>query len=408
MKICMITDTYHPVFDGIVRYLDYLIPELIAMGHEVTVVCPHIKGEPRISQKEDGLKIVRTLTSPIKTNAYQWAIPDWRLVKAVKQSDIVVLHSLMPLGIAGGYLAKFLRKKIGFFCHHDERVIFNDIIKLNKFVRNILYKRMTSFYRRVVDVFFHATERFKRKLLFFDAQPEKINHTPFAINKKTFHPTPEFNLRERYNIPEDAIITCYLGRLSVEKNVDNILKAIDLSMEENPKIYGLIVGDGPDKEKFLNLPLKNPERFVYTGFIPENELQSHYAASDIFVTPTLNESSCFTVFEAMTCKVPIITAEYDHDPDIVHENNAMLVNDVLDFEEIAEYITALASDKDFRFTVAENGYSLISNRTWENHAKKFMIKIEEIFDAKKVEETKQKTMQRSRRFWKRFKDVSSS
>ncbi|MHA1186606.1 MAG: hypothetical protein ACTSSK_06965, partial [Candidatus Heimdallarchaeota archaeon] len=71
--------------------------------------------------------------------------------------------------------------------------------KLNKFIRNILYKRMTSFYRRIVDVFFHATERFKRKLLFFDAQIEKINHTPFAINNKTFHPTPEFNLRERYN-----------------------------------------------------------------------------------------------------------------------------------------------------------------------------------------------------------------
>ncbi|MHA1366555.1 MAG: glycosyltransferase, partial [Candidatus Heimdallarchaeota archaeon] len=63
-------------------------------------------------------------------------------------------------------------------------------------------------------------------------------------------------------------------------------------------------------------------------FIPENELQSHYATSDIFVTPTLNESSCFTVFEAMTCKVPIITAEYDHDPDIIHKENAMLVNDV--------------------------------------------------------------------------------
>jgi len=58
----------------------------------------------------------------------------------------------------------------------------------------------------------------------------------------------------------------------------------------------------------------------------------------------------------MTCKVPIITAEYDHDPDIIHKENAMLVNDVLDFEEIAENITALASDKDFRLTVAENGH----------------------------------------------------
>jgi len=408
MKICMITDTYHPVFDGIVRYLDYLIPELIAMGHEVTIVCPHIKGEPRIAYKEDGLKIVRTLTSPIKTNAYQWAIPDLRLLKAVRQSDIVVLHSLMPLGTFGGFLAKFFRKKVGFFCHHDERVILNDIIKINNFTRKILYKLISVFYRRVVDVFFHATERFKRKLLFFDAQSEKIHHTPFAINSKTFHPIPEISLRERYNIPENAIITCYLGRLSVEKNVDNILKAIDRSMDENSQVYGLIVGDGPDREKFLNLSLRNLERFVFTGFIPENELQSHYATSDIFVTPTLNESSCFTVFEAMTCKVPVITAEYDHDPDIIDEEYALLVNDVLDFEEIANKINALASNKDFRLAIAENGYSLIANRTWENHAKIFLVKLEETLDLKKVEDSKQKVTQSNKRFWKRFKDVSSS
>ncbi len=408
MKICMITDTYHPVFDGIVRYLDYLIPKLIAMGHEVTIVCPHIKGEPRISYKEDGLKIVRTLTSPIKTNAYQWAIPDLRLLKAVRQSDIVVLHSLMPLGTCGGFLAKFWRKKVGFFCHHDERVILNDIIKVNKFTRKILYKLISIFYRRVVDVFFHATERFKRKLLFFDAQLEKINHTPFAINSKTFHPIPEISLRERYNIPENAIITCYLGRLSVEKNVDNILKAIDRSMDENPQVYGLIVGDGPDREKFLNLSLRNIERFVFTGFIPENELQSHYATSDIFVTPTLNESSCFTVFEAMTCKVPVITAEYDHDPDIIDEEYALLVKDVLDFEEIADKINALASNKDFRLGIAENGYSLIVNRTWENHAKIFLLKLEETLNLKKIEESKHKVTQSSKRFWKRYKDVSSS
>ena len=72
MKICMVTDTYHPNFDGIVRYLDYLIPELIKMGHEVSVVCPRINGEQRVSQEENGPKIIRTLTSPIKRRWGSW------------------------------------------------------------------------------------------------------------------------------------------------------------------------------------------------------------------------------------------------------------------------------------------------------------------------------------------------
>lgn len=55
MNILMVTDTYHPGFDGIVRYLDYLIPHLIAKGHQVSVICPHAKGE-KVKKKEGELK----------------------------------------------------------------------------------------------------------------------------------------------------------------------------------------------------------------------------------------------------------------------------------------------------------------------------------------------------------------
>ncbi|MHA1366554.1 MAG: hypothetical protein ACTSP5_09120 [Candidatus Heimdallarchaeota archaeon] len=50
---------------------------------------------------------------------------------------------------------------------------------------------------------------------------------------------------------------------------------------------------------------------------------------------------------------------------------------------------------------------MIANRTWENHAKKFMVEIEEVMNTKKIDKSKQKAVQ-SRRFWRRYKDVSSS
>ena len=372
MKICMITDTYHPGFDGIVRYLDYLIPKLLEKGHQVTVVCPWFSGEKHYDSSQEGLTIVRSTNSRIRSNAYYFAIPDWRLLKAIKESDFVILHSLMPLGLFGGLIAKLFRKNIGFWCHHDERVILNDIMNFKPLLVNFLYKLMRKFYTKIVDVFFHATERFRRKLVSFGAPQEKIIHTPFAINTSKFHPTPEIDLRSRYNIPSDAVIATYLGRLSIEKNVDNILIALDKAMDELPNLFALIVGGGPDKDKFLSLKRKNNNRFIFTGFIPEEELQSHYAVSDLFVTPTLNESSCFTVFEAMTCKIPIITSEKDHDPDIIHMENALLVRDVLNTNEIKEKIFLLADNAKFRHFVGFNGYKLISSRTWENHANKFL------------------------------------
>ncbi|MFW9922087.1 MAG: glycosyltransferase family 4 protein [Candidatus Thorarchaeota archaeon] len=372
MKICMITDTYHPCFDGIVRYFDYVIPKLLEKGHQVSVVCPWYKGEKHYSSPREGLTIIRTMTSRLRVNAYFFAIPDWRLVKAVKDSDFVIIHSLMPLGTVGGYIAKFFHKKLGFWCHHDERVILNDILQMPDLLVKFLYRLIRNFYSKSVDVFFHATERFKRKLISFDAPEEKIVHTPFAINNTKFHPQPEYDLRDKYNIPSDAIIATYLGRLSVEKNVDNILRALDAVMDSNPNLYALVVGGGPDKDKFLQLSRRNDDRFIFTGFIPEEELQSHYAVSDLFVTPTLNESSCFTVFEAMSCRVPIITSEKDHDPDIIHMENALLVDNVLDVQEIAEKIDLLVSNTKFRKFIGFNGQQLIQSRTWDNHAERLL------------------------------------
>ena len=378
MKICMITDTYHPGFDGIVRYLDYLIPELLQKGYEVTVVCPWYKGEPHYSSPQPGFEIIRTTTTRFRSNAYYWAVPDWRLIKAIIQSDFVVLHSLMPLGLAGGLLSKLFRKKIGFWCHHDERVILNDIFHLPPILIRFLYKCIRKVYTKLVDVFFHATERFRRKLVSFGAPSDKTHHTPFAINTHKFHPEPEIDLRKRHNIPSDGIIACYLGRLSVEKNVDNILLALDTAMEDVPNLYALIVGSGPDREKYMSLSRKHNDRFIFTGFIPENELQSHYAVSDIFVTPTLNESSCFTVFESMTCNVPVITSEKDHDPEIIDKENALLVHDVLNPAEISKNLLMLATNESFRQRIGRNGQNLILSRTWENHAERFIFGLNSI------------------------------
>ena len=402
MKICMVTDTYHPTFDGIVRYLDYLIPELIQQGHHVTIVCPHFSGYKHIETPSQNLRIIRTCTTPFKVNAYYFALPDWRLLRAIKKADFVILHSLMPLGIAGGLLAKMFRKKVGLFCHHDERVILQDVVKARPLIVRFSFRLIRKFYRSIVNVFFHATERFRRKLIFFGVPSEKIVHTPFAIDKKSFHPTPEINLRKRYNLPTDALLVTYLGRLSVEKNVDNIIKAMDAAMDEQPNLYAMIVGGGPDKEKFINLERNNSNRFIFTGFIPEEELQSHYASSDVFVTPTLNESSCFTVFEAMTCQVPIITAAKDHDQDIIHKQNALLIEDVLDYQEIKENILLVSKNPKLRQKIAQNGYYLINNRTWKNHADRFLIALDEILQTTKKRTKEEKLLVRMERKQRRF------
>ena len=97
----------------------------------------------------------------------------------------------------------------------------------------------------------------------------------------------------------------------------------------------------------------------------------------------------------MTCRVPIITSEKDHDPDIVHKDNALLISDVLDHNEIKENILLLAKNEVLRQSIAIKGQELVNNRTWGFHADVFLGGIEETMD---------EPTRKARKIWRRSKE----
>lgn len=386
MKICFVCDSYKPLYDGVVRYLDYVIPALVKAGHTVTLVCPRYQGCEKYEYPYEGFTVVRSVSTRIVDQGYELALPDFRLLKALKEADFVVIHSIMFLGGLGALFARFMRKKIGIFIHQDERLILRDVLLTPQKWINVSIGMLSKIlYPFIMDVFFHATERFKEKLIDLGVPEEKIFHTPFAIDQKQFNPeSPSVDIRERYNIPKDAIVSVYVGRLAKEKNIHNMLDGFNRAAEEQPNLYGLFVGGGPDWDYYTSLEWKNKDRMIFTGFVPDEELQSHYVAADFFLSPSINESSCFTVFEAMSCGIPVITSEHRHDPDVIHLENALLVENLMNPEEIKDYILLISRDEKLRKKIGQNGYDLLKNRTWDYHVKEFEkgIKFAQNYDVK--------------------------
>ncbi len=374
MKICFVCDSYKPVYDGVVRYFDYIIPAIVKAGHEVTLVCPKIPGTDDYEYPYEGFTVVRCFNPGFHTQGYWFALPDKRMFKAMKESDFVFIHSAGTLGIMGAMLAKAMNKKTGMFVHQDERVIFKSVLHISNFMYNFYITLISQiFYGLFIDTFFHATERFKGKLLDFGVSENRIFHTPFAIDDSRFFPgNPKYDIRKRHGIPKDTIVSIYVGRLAREKNVANLIESIDSAMDAEPHLYSLFVGKGPDWEHYSSFPYRNKERMIFTGFVPDDELQSHYAAADFFTSPSLNESSCFTVFEAMSCQIPVITSAYRHDPDVNHKDNALLIADIANQEEIKDNILLLTQDEKLRKKIGKAGKKLVDSRNWDNHVQRFL------------------------------------
>jgi len=94
-----------------------------------------------------------------------------------------------------------------------------------------------------------------------------------------------------------------VGRMSYEKNIDVVLRAV----AEIGDITMMVVGKGPAKDHLERIAkeLGISEKVIFTGFVPDDELPEYYAASDVAVSASKFETQGLSILEAMACGLPV-------------------------------------------------------------------------------------------------------
>ena len=110
-------------------------------------------------------------------------------------------------------------------------------------------------------------------------------------------------IREKLHLPKKKIIIGYVGRVSVEKNVHTLMEAFK-KLPNQEKLRLLIVGDG-DKE--LISELKDMKNCHVTGFV--DNVDEYLHSMDIFVMPSLTETTSLATLEAMSTGLPVIATK---------------------------------------------------------------------------------------------------
>lgn len=115
-------------------------------------------------------------------------------------------------------------------------------------------------------------------------------------------------LRAELDIPEDAFVTVYCGRLSKEKCAIDLVAAHH--RVKSPRKLLLIVGDGPERAAIEEYIADNDVKAVrITGFQPREDVPKYYAAGDVLVLPSIQEATGAVVNEAMCFGLPVIVSD---------------------------------------------------------------------------------------------------
>lgn len=263
MKIAIITDTYHPQVNGVVITLTHVKAHLEKMGHQVKIVEPSLfMNMPCPTYKEIKLSL----------------FPSRRLKPLLKKAEAIHICTEGPLG----YSARTLCLK------HNWKFTSSFHTKLPEYLNlrfgiipvDLCYEIVCNLHKYSQAVLV-PTKQVKLEL-----ENRGLTNTKLwsrGVDSELFRP-------QRINLGYKRPITLYVGRVSIEKNLEAFLSIRTRGSK-------IIVGDGPDK---LMLENKYPDA-IFTGKKSGEDLARMYAGADVFVFPSLTDTLGLVQLESMSC-----------------------------------------------------------------------------------------------------------
>ena len=155
-------------------------------------------------------------------------------------------------------------------------------------------------------------------------------------------------------VSDDEIIYLFCGRLERQKGVDVLIKC--LAKLPNDLKYRLVVcGIGQDEEELRTLAesLDVHEHIIWAGW--QNDLQSFYAAADVFVMPSRWESFGLVFLEAMNHSLPVASTRAQAIPEVVVHGETGLLCAREDSDSFAKNLLTLALNSELRFCLGQAG-----------------------------------------------------
>lgn len=281
----------------------------------------------------------------------------WRDVKALfklygifRKERFDVVHSIMPKSALLGMLAAFCAR-VPHRLHMFTGQVWATKTGFSRWALKMLDKLIAksathlladSFSQRQFLINEHVVNENKIKVL--------GKGSICGVDIQRFQPNPKAReqIRRDLNIPADAIVYLFLGRLNKDKGVQDLANAFVGLAAKMPSIHLLIVG--PDEEgmdeKLGVILHKVLSQYHRVGFTARPE--DYMACADIFCLPSYREGFGSVIIEASATGLPAIASNIYGLVDAVNNNETGLLHPPKDIEEIQKLLLRLSESHALR------------------------------------------------------------
>jgi glycosyltransferase involved in cell wall biosynthesis len=194
------------------------------------------------------------------------------------------------------------------------------------------------------------------------APPERVTVVPHGVDVRLFQPRPD--ARAQLGIAADEETVVYAGRLSPEKNVGVLVRAVAELAPRRPRLRLRVLGRGAAEDALRTLvgQLGVEGAVSFGGWVDRERLPLYYSAADLFALSSTSEPLGRVLLEAMACGAPVLASAVGGPLDVIEPGRTGLLLDPHDVAGWRSAIERALDDPAWRRQLGAAGLAEIQTR----------------------------------------------
>lgn len=369
-KINLITgqfnDSFLPIMDGVglvTRNYAYWLNKKYGKSYVITPGAPNYKDNEK-------MPVLRFASMPIpKRKPYRYGLPwlDFKFQKKLKKIKFDIVHAHCPFvsGVLALKIARRLKIPLVASFHTKYHEDFKTVIP-SKLILDKIVKRIANFYEQADSVWVPNKSTIATLREYgYKGNVEVMPNGTDIVPPKNLTPLKS-TANIEFETSNDEFVLLSIGQIRWEKNLKLMIDAIKKVAEQKKKFRMIFVGEGYAENGIKQL-IKNKGLNSYVKFLgvvrDRKRIESYYARANLFLFPSLYDTSPLTLREAAAFKLPTLLIENSTaSEEVIDEKNGFLSANTP--QTYAKKIIELMEDRK-KLSKAGKGAYVSFYRTWE-------------------------------------------
>lgn len=169
-------------------------------------------------------------------------------------------------------------------------------------------------------------------------------------------------LLQELNLPADAFVAGFIGRLARQKRVQDLIWAVETLRQIRNRLHLVLIGDGPEREQLEDFA-RSVHCLEHVHFLGHrDDARRFLPAFDVFCLASSFEGMSNSVMEAMAAGLPVIASDIPPNRELVTPDETGFLCKLGDSVGFMQYLRRLLDEPGLGQQLGSGGYERIKTQ----------------------------------------------